>query len=244
VIVLVTTDDGYVSESYRVLLHAVAGWQGGAHQVIGVAPVEDESGVGASQRTTPEFARVRVADRLELYALEGTPADCVAWALSAASGLPRPDLVVSGVNSIANVSAYMIELSGTVGAALTAAAAGLRAVAFSQDSAGYEVSYAGVPDRVPEGLEFALSLYARKKRQKKRTRRVCINVNLPNPTLAYRGVIPARVCNHDPQEGTPSHGSPITWKQLWTGSGPRSPLDTDALRQGFTTVSALSAHYG
>jgi 5'-nucleotidase len=238
-IVLATTDDGYASESFRALLAAARRWGGEGCRLLGAAPAEDMSGVGASQ-TAGADVRVAGGDGGDLFALDGTPADCVEWALSENSPLPKPDLVISGVNSVANANSYMIELSGTVGAALTAAAHGLRAVAFSQDSLGFAVSYQLASERAAEALELAVSAYATKKRQKKKTRGICFNVNLPDPSLPCLGIVAARVRGL-PEDGSavPSHGSELAWKQVWSGAGQRSPLDTDALREGCVTVSAL-----
>ena len=63
------------------------------------------------------------------WAVEGRPADCVK--LAVAKLLPRaPDLVISGINSGANVGINVI-YSGTVAAAIEAAFLGLPAIALS-----------------------------------------------------------------------------------------------------------------
>ena len=62
-------------------------------------------------------------------AVAGSPADCVKLAISQI--LPRrPDLVISGINSGANVGINVI-YSGTVAAAIEAAFLGVPAIAFS-----------------------------------------------------------------------------------------------------------------
>jgi 5'-nucleotidase len=73
--------------------------------------------------------RVKVPDAFTGTAVDGSPADCVK--LAVAQLLPRaPDLVVSGMNSGANVGMNVI-YSGTVAAAIEAAFLGLPSVAVS-----------------------------------------------------------------------------------------------------------------
>jgi len=61
------------------------------------------------------------------YAVEGTPADCVAVA-DVALGLD-PDVVVSGCNHGPNIGAHILGQSGTVGAAMEASFLGTPAIA-------------------------------------------------------------------------------------------------------------------
>src|SRR5262245_34332110 len=64
-----------------------------------------------------------------VHALDATPASAVLAACHGALG-PTPDVVASGINPGANTGQMLIH-SGTVGAALTAAAAGVPALAVS-----------------------------------------------------------------------------------------------------------------
>lgn len=73
------------------------------------------------------------------HAVDGRPADCVKLAfasllpehgIKSAAGLPRPDLVISGMNAGANCGVNII-YSGTVGAAIEAAFLGAPSIAVS-----------------------------------------------------------------------------------------------------------------
>jgi len=87
-----------------------------------VAPHENQSGVGRARSSSA----VR-HDHPWGYSLEGTPADCAAYALR---GLNTEfDAVVSGVNDGLNAGNYVVGRSGTVGAGIEAAFLGVPAVA-------------------------------------------------------------------------------------------------------------------
>jgi 5'-nucleotidase len=100
-----------------------------------VAPLVDYSGAGAA--VGPVHSRdgvdyhSHVIEELDVptYGIDGPPALAVILSCVGAFG-PRPDLVLSGVNHGINVGRSALH-SGTVGAALTAAHFGLRALAAS-----------------------------------------------------------------------------------------------------------------
>lgn len=118
--VLLTNDDGIdaagLASCYEAL-RAVA-------DVTVVAPIEDQSGVGRtrSHRTARESHPWG-------YAIDGTPADCVAYGLR---GLDADfDLVVSGCNHGPNAGNYVVGRSGTVGACVEAGFLGTPGIALS-----------------------------------------------------------------------------------------------------------------
>jgi 5'/3'-nucleotidase SurE len=131
--VLVTNDDGVMAPGIDVLVKALRKLPDVVLTVV--APAENQSGTG--DRATPDPAslttsKTTTAGGFPAVAVNGFPADAVIWAL--AGGVPqRPDLVVSGINSVENIGSSAA-LSGTVGAARTAARNGVRALAVSQGS--------------------------------------------------------------------------------------------------------------
>ena len=121
--ILLTNDDGIDAAGIRALSDALSR----EHDVTVVAPKRNQSGVGGARswwETTVEYAETDAG-----YAVEGTPADCVAVA-EVALGLD-PDVVVSGCNHGPNIGAHILGQSGTVGAAMEAAFLGTPAVAAS-----------------------------------------------------------------------------------------------------------------
>lgn len=121
--VLLSNDDGLDAMGLRVLekhLNEVA-------RVTVVAPDRDRS--GASNSLTLEHP-IRVLDHTDnRYRVAGTPTDCVHLALT---GLldDDPDMVISGINSGANLGDDVI-YSGTVAAAMEGRYLGLPAIAVS-----------------------------------------------------------------------------------------------------------------
>lgn len=124
--ILVTNDDGIAAPGLRVA-EAIAAEL--AAEVWVVAPEHDQSGVGQSiSLHSPLRCH---ADGKRRYALSGTPADCVMYALAQWFADAPPDLVLSGVNCGANLGDAVM-YSGTVGAVLAAAHMGVPAIALSQ----------------------------------------------------------------------------------------------------------------
>ncbi|MFJ4620839.1 5'/3'-nucleotidase SurE [Streptomyces sp. NPDC088812] len=134
--VLVTNDDGIFAIGLRRLARAMADC---GHDVVVAAPATEMSGSSASLGAVLHEGRVAV-ERRELEGLAGipahgvaaTPACVVVLAASGAFG-PPPGIVLSGVNLGTNAG-HAILHSGTVGAAVTAADNGLRAIAVSLDA--------------------------------------------------------------------------------------------------------------
>ncbi len=126
--VLVTNDDGYDAPGIDTIVEALRKLPNTSVTVI--APATNQSGTGS--KTTPGSLTVSTQKTLSGYpatAVQGYPADTVAFALSGALS-PKPDVVVSGVNIGANIGP-IAAISGTVGAAKAAAAAGIPALALS-----------------------------------------------------------------------------------------------------------------
>ncbi|MFZ4518914.1 MAG: 5'/3'-nucleotidase SurE [Microthrixaceae bacterium] len=127
--VLVTNDDGVGAPGIDALVTALRAVPD--TEVVVVAPLRNQSGTGG--RTTPGGAPASpatTASGVSATAVDGFPADAVTWALG--GGVPqRPDVVLSGVNAGQNLG-QLTAISGTVGAAKAAGAAGIPALAVSQ----------------------------------------------------------------------------------------------------------------
>jgi 5'-nucleotidase len=126
---LLTNDDGIHSPGLTAVYeHLSPHWD-----VTVVAPASDQSGVGRS-RSDLSYERadaIEISDHEWGYAVDGTPADCVAVGLRHIPEADEIDLVVSGANNGPNVGSYILGHSGTVGAAVEAAFLGTPAVAVS-----------------------------------------------------------------------------------------------------------------
>jgi 5'-nucleotidase len=126
-LILLTNDDG-IRHPGLVAMYRELTALGEVH-VVAPETVQSATGHGITLTTPLLTDRVTVEDIFTGIAVDGRPADCVK--LAVAQLLPRaPDLVVSGINSGANVGINVI-YSGTVAAAIEAAFLGLPAIAAS-----------------------------------------------------------------------------------------------------------------
>lgn len=133
--VLVTNDDGITAPGLRWLAATVIE-QG--FDVVVAAPLTEASGSSAAMtaivqegRVVVERRRLRGLPDVAAYGVAGSPGYIVVLATIGAFGEP-PDIVLSGINRGANAGQAVLH-SGTVGAALTAANSGRRAMAVSLD---------------------------------------------------------------------------------------------------------------
>lgn len=130
---LITNDDGIDSEGIAVL--ARVAHDAGLDLTV-AAPSWDSSGASASLTAVEQDGRVlferrtlRGLPEVDAFAVEAAPALIVRLATTGAFG-EEPELVLSGINHGLNAGRAVLH-SGTVGAALTAATHGCRALAIS-----------------------------------------------------------------------------------------------------------------
>ena len=127
--VLVTNDDGITARGLTTLVEKI----GEKCEVYAVAPAEQQSAKGMAITFLREVSveKTEVAGAAEAYIVDGTPVDCVKWALKYFQGRGIEfDYLFSGINLGANVgiAAYY---SGTIGAAREGALNGVRSIALS-----------------------------------------------------------------------------------------------------------------
>jgi 5'-nucleotidase len=126
-LILLTNDDG-IRHPGLVAMYRELTKLGEVH-VVAPETVQSATGHGVTISTPLLTDRVTVEDAFTGIAVDGRPADCVK--LAVAQLLPRqPDLVISGINSGANVGINVI-YSGTIAAAIEAAFLGLPSIALS-----------------------------------------------------------------------------------------------------------------
>lgn len=128
--ILLTNDDGFDAPGLWALRQALKekGWG----ECFISAPLTERS---ASGHGVTLHGSIRVEKRYEKgrligFAIDGTPADCVKFALSRYYGKTPPDLVISGVNPGPNTG-VSIYYSGTIAAAREALFAHIPAFAVS-----------------------------------------------------------------------------------------------------------------
>jgi len=123
--ILLTNDDGVDAPGLDVL-QSIAGAL--SDDVWVVAPETDQSG-SAHSLTLHEPMRMRkLSDRI--YAVKGTPTDCVIMGVRFLLSDHRPDLILSGVNSGHNI-ADDVTYSGTIAGAIEGTLLGIPSIALS-----------------------------------------------------------------------------------------------------------------
>ena len=170
--ILLTNDDGINAEGLATAI-AVAEARG---DFLVVAPLTEQSGKSHSI-TKDEPLRLRKV-REHVYALGGTPADCVKFALHELLAGKDPDIIISGINHGANLGQDTI-YSGTVAAAIEAAMNDLPAIA---------ISLCGLPPYHFDTAQAVLRCVIEKLAASVPAGRV-LNVNIPNiPVNAVKGL--------------------------------------------------------
>jgi len=128
--VLLTNDDGIDAAGIRTLAKVLSP----KADVYVVAPLFEMSAMGHAITISDPLKVKEVYQEGEHFgwAIGGTPADCVKLAING-SLIPKPDLVISGINQGANVGVDII-YSGTVSAAYEGTILDIPAMAISLDS--------------------------------------------------------------------------------------------------------------
>src|SRR3954462_3991094 len=178
--ILVTNDDGYRSEGLIALADALRP----LGEVTIVAPMSEASAIGHALTLRRPLRLEQMGDTL--FAVDGTPTDCVNIAVTQVlKGLP--DLVVSGINKGWNLGDD-ITYSGTIAGALEGALLGVPSIAVSLRStrADYDFSYAA---RAAAAMADAML-------RRPLPARTFLNINVPKgQPRGYRVTVQAR-CNH------------------------------------------------
>lgn len=244
-LILLTNDDGIYAPGIAAAYHELT--KLGEVHVVAPETVQSATGHGITVSTPLLTQRVVVgqgADRFEGVAVDGRPADCVK--LAVAKLLPRPpDLVVSGINSGANVGINVL-YSGTVAAAIEAAFLGLPAVALSLYlRSNIPADYARTAVLSRQVIEQILAAGLRGGQ--------VVSVNLPPllPDQQPAGIRVVRQCVQPwadtYEERKDPRGRPYFWNSsVFTLGHTEDDTDVTALRDNYITVTPLQfdlTHY-
>lgn len=122
--ILLSNDDGVNAQGINTLAEVLSE----IAEIIIVAPDRNRS--GASNSLTLETPLRVTQVRPNVYSVQGTPTDCVHFALNELLKSDMPDLVVSGINHGANLGDDVL-YSGTVAAAMEGHFLGVQSIAIS-----------------------------------------------------------------------------------------------------------------
>jgi 5'-nucleotidase len=224
-IILLTNDDGIDAEGLRRL----EGCLEALGEITVVAPDRERSAVSHGLTIHVPLELKELGARR--YTLNGTPADCVIFALRHIFQSP-PDLVISGINHGANLGDDIM-YSGTVAAAREASRHGIPAMAVSQ-------AYDEKPIRFEQGVKFIPGLVKAFLGQKP-DGGFCLNVNVPVHRI--RGVkITRQGCTaHFPHFNVLERSEPhdLSSEPASQRPLPEMPFDFAAILEHFVSVTPL-----
>jgi 5'-nucleotidase len=225
-LVLLSNDDGHASAGLAALRRALRV----AAEVVVVAPESEQS---ASSHSLSLHRPLRLRDvEPGVFALDGTPADCVYVALHAGTRLlpRRPDLIVSGINHGMNLGQDAF-YSGTIAAAREGALRGIPALA---TSAHHSLDLATVADLCARIASELLATHASKG--------ILVSLNVPK---GWKGEVRAtRLGARIYEEVVDFRRDPRGREYLWLGGpGVRHEADpgtdTDAYDEGAASITPL-----
>lgn len=225
--ILVTNDDGYFSPGIEALAAALRA----LGDVTVVAPQTEASAVGHGLTLRRPLRLETIRDGV--YAVDGTPTDCVNLAVLSLLKGALPDLVVSGINFGLNVGDD-VTYSGTVSATFEGTILGIPSVAFSQEisegfsferSAGIAAELVALLFTAPEPIAPDLLL----------------NVNFP--AGAPRGVRFSRLGKRVYRQSVVEKEDPRGRKYYWIAGTPEwqddQGTDHEAVQTGYVSVTPL-----
>lgn len=127
--ILLTNDDGYQAAGIQTLYRTLQAQT--KHRISIVAPDSQRSATGHSITLYHPlfFSEYPLEGGEKGYAVSGTPSDCVKLAVQGEL-VPRPDLVISGINQGSNLGTDVF-YSGTVSAAMEGVILGIPSLAVS-----------------------------------------------------------------------------------------------------------------
>ena len=234
--ILVTNDDGVTAPGLMILAQEMRK----IGKVSILAPDRNWSGAG-HVKTLERPLRVKevlLADGSPAFTSDGAPSDCVALALL--GYLPeKVDLVVSGINPIANLG-HDVTYSGTVTAAMEAVIWGVPGMAVSLDTSENHLS---ALDYLPAAR--LISKIVAEVIQHRLPAGILLNINVPHlPEDKIKGYRLTRqglrVYRDRLDQRTDPRGRPYFWIGGDAPTGiPENGTDFGALAEGYVSVNPL-----
>ncbi|MBS4020732.1 MAG: 5'/3'-nucleotidase SurE [Dechloromonas sp.] len=226
--ILLSNDDGYFAPGLAALHEALSG----LGEIVVVAPEQNRS--GASNSLTLDRPLMLKQAASGFYFVNGTPTDCVHLAVTGMLD-SLPDIIVSGINSGANMGDDTI-YSGTVAAATEGYLLGIPSIAVSMTSF--------------DGLNFATAGRVARELVERYIRNpvsgpVLLNVNVPDiPYEALTGTEVTRLGRRHKAEPVVRMTSPRKETVYWIGAagaaadaGPGT--DFHAIEQNRVSITPL-----
>lgn len=229
-LILVTNDDGITAPGIRNLVE----FMNEIGEVVVVAPNSPQSGKGhaITINSTLTYEEINLEGPQRDYSLNGTPVDCVKFALDRVL-TRKPDLVVSGINHGANSSINVI-YSGTMSAAVEAGVEGLQGIGFSLLDFSWDADFS-------QGKEYIQNI-VRKVIANPLPKGIVLNVNIPK--LLKEEIKGIKVCKQADAKWEESfdervnpHGKKYYWLSgYFNNIDSAEDADENALDEGYVSV--------
>jgi len=229
-LILLTNDDGFFAEGIKALAKPLRRFA----DVVTVAPDRERS--AASLALTLRHPLRVEKTRPGVFAVDGTPADCIYLAVTKICPRP-PRLLISGINPGPNLGQQDISYSGTVSGALQGTFLGIPSIAVSQ-----------LPDADNDfEFDFAADFTARLARAVLRTglpAGLTLNVNIPAQPIRGIALTELGEKRYDPE--VIEKKDPRDRAYYWIGLGKITPSggrrsDVRAVERGLISLTPLSA---
>jgi len=173
--IILTNDDGVQGLGMLKL----AEYLKDKYKVTVVAPEKERSAIShaITLHKPLRLKKVKEEDSLKIYAVNGTPSDCVKLGIEVVLE-EKPDIIISGINEGLNLGTDIL-YSGTVSAAIEAAIYGIPAIA---------VSLAETADIEDRRIYKFLENLIEKVLEKRLPKNTLLNVNIPDFKKGIKGV--------------------------------------------------------
>lgn len=234
--ILLVNDDGVTAPG----ILCAARYLSQEHFVIVVAPESEQSAVGhgITLRLPLWARRLGINEPFEMYAVSGTPADCVKIGLDVIYKNKRltPDVVISGINRGENLGTDVV-YSGTVSGALEGAIAGVPSIAISVADFKDPIYETGAKFLLKFLKEFDLNLIPRY---------TALNINVPSiPYEELRGWKITRQSKRRYEDYFETRVDPYGREYYWMlgdiiEDDPDPKADYKAIQERYVSVTPIS----
>lgn len=242
--ILLTNDDGYGAAGIETLRRILSA----GHEIYIFAPAFNMSGASNAIHMDHALDVKKIDGRT--YTCSGSPADCVMAALKGGL-IPRPDVILSGINKGANIGTDVV-YSGTCGAARQGVLSGIPSVALSIDgdfTDGENLwKYDALASFAAENLEKLMSLCSVANRNLTMPADRCVFVNVNGASISsyegvkFTGLAFREYCNdgiHFEWQDEYNAKRHFVYGSVTTAS--RCYSDYEAVRDGFISVTRVFA---
>lgn len=230
-LILITNDDGQDSKGLRFLIDIMKDYG----KVVAISTKDHMSGMSMAITTQIpiRLTKIEESEGYVLYAINGTPTDCVKFALDKLVDR-LPDLIVSGINHGSNTSVNVL-YSGTMATVIEGCLDGINSIGFSLDNYSANADFSACEPYIRQITETVLNNGL--------PEGVCLNVNFPSIEAQYlKGIKVCRQAVGHWDEGFLLNRDPLGRDYYWLSGHyvnhePNS-TDTDewAINNGYVSV--------